>query len=214
MSHWPDLNSQSWPGQYAVHCPGDVNPLQFATVPLLIADQLEAAHTYQLSPTPLVTMIPILSISSPSKTSNQSSSPSPHEEKTPSPSSSTSSKTYTCSICQPHRSYCKPQLLKLVFQLAKLGLNFFKLTNSIPRRHQKTHTKPIACQDPGCNERFAENRDMKRHVSVHHRALVPRQTNFCTESGCKYSREGFGRRDNLLRHLRKVRGLLVRSNDA
>lgn len=55
---------------------------------------------------------------------------------------------------------------------------------------------------------------MKRHISVHHRALIPQQSYFCTESGCRYVREGFGRRDNLVRHFKKVHGMLVRSNDA
>jgi hypothetical protein len=159
-------------------------------------------------------LTPSLPTSSPSETSNQSSSLTPHEERIPSPSFSKSSKTYICSICQPHRSYRKLQLLKLVFQLATFELNFFKLIHSIPRRHQKTHTRPIACQDPDCTERFAENRDMNRHVSVHHRALLPQQLYFCTERGCKYSREGFGRRDHLLRHFKKVHGMLVRSNNA
>ncbi|PMD24647.1 hypothetical protein NA56DRAFT_700293 [Hyaloscypha hepaticicola] len=113
MSPFPNLSTQSWPEQYAVSCLGDVNSLQSSTIPLSMADQMGAAHTYQLIPTPLATMTPILSTSSTSESSNQSSSLSPHEELTPSPSPSTSSKTYICSTCQPHRSYCTPQLLNV-----------------------------------------------------------------------------------------------------
>jgi len=123
MSRFPDLNTQPWLEQYADHCLDDINFLQSATEPLLVADPMGAAHTYQLSPSTIATMTPILSTSSPSETSNESSSLPPHEERTPSSSSSTSSKKYICSTCQPHRSYCKPQILKLVFQLATFELN-------------------------------------------------------------------------------------------
>jgi hypothetical protein len=123
MSRFPDLNTQPWLEQYADHCLDDINFLQSATEPLLMADQMGAAHTYQLSPTPIATMTPILSTSSPSETSNESPLP-PHEERTPYPSSSTSSKTYICSTCQPHRSYCKHQLLKSVSRMANFELNF------------------------------------------------------------------------------------------
>jgi hypothetical protein len=125
MSHFPNLNTQSWPEQYAASYLGDLNELQSATMPLFMTDQMEVTYLSQLRPAPLATMTPILSTSSPSETTNQSSSLTPHEERTPSPSSSTSSKKYICSICQPHRSYCTPQLLKLVSQLATFKLKFF-----------------------------------------------------------------------------------------
>ena len=121
MSRFPDLKTQTWPEQYAIHCLGDVSPLQFATTPLSMADQTGPANPFQVSPASLATMTPSLPTSSPPETSNQSSSFAPHEERTPSLYSSTSSKTYICSICQPHRSYCKPQLLNLVSQLARLN---------------------------------------------------------------------------------------------
>lgn len=47
---------------------------------------------------------------------------------------------------------------------------------------------------------------MNRHVSVHHRELLPPELYPCTEPGCKFSVQGrgFGRKDHLKRHMSNV----------
>ncbi|KAH8767923.1 hypothetical protein F5882DRAFT_412966 [Hyaloscypha sp. PMI_1271] len=109
----------------------------------------------------------------------------------PSPSSLPFTKSpHLCTICRPNRLFPNSQ-----------GL----------RRQMKIHNKRISCLSPTCNARFAENRDMHRHVSVHHHELVSSQLYTCIEPGCKYALlgNGFRRKDNLKRHLKNVHGRLT-----
>ncbi|KAF8852444.1 hypothetical protein BDZ45DRAFT_110703 [Acephala macrosclerotiorum] len=75
-------------------------------------------------------------------------------------------------------------------------------------KHEQIHTKPITCPlAPTCQYRTARNRDMRRHIGVHHDGTVSRFT--CSVSGCRYERVGFNRKDNLARHMRRVHSRLT-----
>jgi DNA-directed RNA polymerase subunit RPC12/RpoP len=76
---------------------------------------------------------------------------------------------------------------------------------NVLKRHKKQHEKPFQCHL--CNKRFAENRDMRRHIVVHHSSQIPglsKPRYLCSESGCGFAQAGFGREDHLTRHMRRA----------
>jgi uncharacterized C2H2 Zn-finger protein len=73
------------------------------------------------------------------------------------------------------------------------------------KRHERQHTKPARCHDPGCGRAFAEQKDLVRHQRSMHSHRDEREA--CAHAGCDGS---FTRRDSLLRHIRKQHG----SNDS
>jgi nucleoside phosphorylase len=77
-------------------------------------------------------------------------------------------------------------------------------------RHRKTHTRPYKCQEIGCRTAFASRKDLERHNHSKH-VLTSRAEKFpCPVLNCSFhrheSRGGFGRKDNLLRHMRRAHG--------
>ena len=73
------------------------------------------------------------------------------------------------------------------------------------RKHQKNHQRPNKC--PLCDKGFAENKDLDRHLWIHHPMdAKQRQTlggrALCPHAPCQY----VGRRDNLKRHIQQVHG--------
>ncbi|KAF9437642.1 hypothetical protein BGZ76_011824 [Entomortierella beljakovae] len=66
------------------------------------------------------------------------------------------------------------------------------------KSHMAIHTDsfPFPCMHPGCELHFKRKHDLRRHVDAKH-ALVKKY--LCT-GGCG---EGFGRRDQMVRHLRR-----------
>jgi len=70
-------------------------------------------------------------------------------------------------------------------------------------KHSKTHRPPHVCQY--CGHRFAVTRDKNRHIGDRHRseAGLPPSTLFCPVESCKRHHDAFGRKDNLLRHVKK-----------
>ena len=84
------------------------------------------------------------------------------------------------------------------------------------RRHTVTHTLPHKCPHTNCKHAFAMRKDLDRHLATRkHRNAPgsgkPPKYYTCEVEGCKYHLEGFSRRDNLLRHTRKVHRSRVRS---
>lgn len=78
------------------------------------------------------------------------------------------------------------------------------------KRHLKQHDKPVMCTgSPTCTHRTAENRDMARHLSVHHPGKISLPRYLCPETGCMYAIKGFKRRDHLSRHIRRQHKRLV-----
>ncbi|KAF2469637.1 uncharacterized protein BDR25DRAFT_46673 [Lindgomyces ingoldianus] len=72
------------------------------------------------------------------------------------------------------------------------------------KRHSKTHQprseRPHKCSV--CNEGFLYPKDRNRHERTHDQSSSPETTLYCPVEGCN-NRDGFSRRDNLLRHQRK-----------
>jgi hypothetical protein len=115
---------------------------------------------------------------------------------------------YTCDTCA--RKFEKKSILKFVFYfLHKLNPPPMFLTFN-PRRHKKQHEKPFQCHL--CDNRFAENRDMRRHIVVHHSSQTPGLSQpryLCSEQGCRFAQTGFGRKDHLTRHMRRAHSRLA-----
>jgi len=76
------------------------------------------------------------------------------------------------------------------------------------KRHKKIHDPKIACLSYTCLERFAETKDMKRHVQTNHPGILPRERHYCPRNDCKYFTCGFGRKDHLKRHMEKIHEIL------
>ncbi|CZR58968.1 uncharacterized protein PAC_08860 [Phialocephala subalpina] len=72
------------------------------------------------------------------------------------------------------------------------------------RKHVKYHTKPLACPDANCTRSFARQRDLTRHQKAAHKGTHEPEQWFCPHEACKVNGVVFGRRDNLLRHLRNL----------
>lgn len=72
------------------------------------------------------------------------------------------------------------------------------------RKHTKYHSKPIACPLTGCTYRFGRQRDLIRHQKAVHKDTHRPEEWFCPFEACRYSIAPFGRRDNLLRHVRNI----------
>ncbi|KAF2656103.1 hypothetical protein K491DRAFT_597639 [Lophiostoma macrostomum CBS 122681] len=72
------------------------------------------------------------------------------------------------------------------------------------KRHQKNHLKgserPHKCT--ACGEGFLYPKDCKRHEQTHSSSSSPEGSLHCDFPGCNKA-DGFSRRDNLLRHIRK-----------
>jgi hypothetical protein len=142
---------------------------------------------------------------------SSSLSPSAASQMSPQPYPTTQ---YTCLFCA--KSFDKQKTLKFV-PLPSILSNSFAVPGLtfIPKsRHKKQHIKPIQCPHPQCTYRTAENRDMDRHISVHHpphnatRIWGPSRF-VCQESGCRSSGLSFGRKDNLKRHMKRVHSRLI-----
>ncbi|KAK3817755.1 MAG: hypothetical protein J3Q66DRAFT_341064 [Benniella sp.] len=66
------------------------------------------------------------------------------------------------------------------------------------KSHMAIHTDsfPFPCEHPGCELHFKRKHDLRRHVDAKH-ATVKK---YLCEAGCG---EGFGRRDQMVRHMRR-----------
>jgi hypothetical protein len=146
-------------------------------------EQLLFSSTQGLNPTPSPSWhtqaTPTLS---PTASSNQSGENSPSNSPTTSSTSLSQAQTFSCRFCA--QNFAKRHLLN---------------------RHEKQHDKPVACPR-GCGHHTARNRDMQRHIAVHHSAAQPVSRYLCPVPGCKTGRDGFTRKDNLTRHMKKVHG--------
>lgn len=82
------------------------------------------------------------------------------------------------------------------------GCRYSSSSSNDLRHHRRYHTpmeeRPHPC--PNCTRRFTTPREVERHQSTH--GLGARY--YCPYAGCRYSVRGFGRQDNLDRHLRQV----------
>ncbi|KAH6684223.1 hypothetical protein B0J14DRAFT_7145 [Halenospora varia] len=79
-------------------------------------------------------------------------------------------------------------------------LTIFK-QNSAFRKHMDKHTRPYKCTENNCKAKnFASAGDLKRHRrSAHGSRAFP-----CPFPSCKYSKLGFGRKDNQMEHLKRI----------
>jgi hypothetical protein len=143
----------------------------------------------------------------------ESASVSPSTVFQTSPESSATTQ-YTCSFCA--KSFDKQKTLKFV-PFTSIPSNSFAVQGLtfIPKsRHKKQHIKPIQCSHPQCTYRTAENRDMNRHIMVHHphhhatQLSVPSRF-VCQEPGCRSTGLSFGRKDNLKKHIKRVHSRLI-----
>ncbi|KAF2489078.1 hypothetical protein BU16DRAFT_472002, partial [Lophium mytilinum] len=72
------------------------------------------------------------------------------------------------------------------------------------RRHNKVHLdkseRPYKCLS--CSEAFIYPKDLERHQRTHRTQPVRQQNMYCPVSGCSNT-DGFSRKDNFTRHMRK-----------
>lgn len=83
-------------------------------------------------------------------------------------------------------------------------LGYIKLSTmmlTMPRRHIKTHVKPVLCPYTGCPTSMAEQRDMRKHVETH-KNQTARLRFPCPDCGKKFTRH-----DNIPRHQEKAHGV-------
>ncbi|KAH6700670.1 NACHT domain-containing protein [Leptodontidium sp. MPI-SDFR-AT-0119] len=75
-------------------------------------------------------------------------------------------------------------------------------------RHRNHHTRPYKCQETGCHMAFASRKDLERHNNSKHGSTSNSERFFCPVNDCSFhrhaSRGGFGRKDHLLRHIRRA----------
>jgi Zinc finger, C2H2 type len=76
-------------------------------------------------------------------------------------------------------------------------------------RHRDTHTRPYKCHGDGCQlVAFATRKDLERHQRSRHVPMSKVKEYSCRVPKCPFNREeggrGFGRKDNLLRHMRRA----------
>ncbi|KAH8680340.1 hypothetical protein BGZ61DRAFT_66547 [Ilyonectria robusta] len=72
-------------------------------------------------------------------------------------------------------------------------------------RHVKEHTRPCKCTVADCNESFAWQTGLARHMRDKHST----RRWYCTHPDCssyKLGRDGTARKENLDRHIRKRHG--------
>ncbi|KAH8742533.1 hypothetical protein F5883DRAFT_67776 [Diaporthe sp. PMI_573] len=80
-------------------------------------------------------------------------------------------------------------------------------------KHYRTHNPPISCprESEGCSERFTQNRELERHILVHHRPLATEDNpQFAHLSRKKMAHKcecghKCDRGDNMKRHKKKCR---------
>ncbi|KAN0102998.1 hypothetical protein V8E51_011311 [Hyaloscypha variabilis] len=76
-------------------------------------------------------------------------------------------------------------------------------TDSAFRRHMDKHTRAYKCPVSGCKVKdFSNAGDLRRHRREVHAS--PAFT--CPVLACKRHRKGFGRKDNLIQHLKRTHG--------
>lgn len=76
-----------------------------------------------------------------------------------------------------------------------------KYSNKIGRKHMDKHTRPYECLTAGCKgKHFSNAGDLRRHEQEVH----GKQTFTCPVLSCKRYKRGFGRKDNLVHHLRRL----------
>lgn len=67
------------------------------------------------------------------------------------------------------------------------------------------HVRPVQCPHDACNERFAQKKDMQRHVRSHHKtwaAKNPKTANVTVDEWkCERCEYATNRQDNLKRHV-------------
>ncbi|KAK4446529.1 hypothetical protein QBC34DRAFT_148794 [Podospora aff. communis PSN243] len=98
-----------------------------------------------------------------------------------------------------------------VYEDGERCLAGFSGTPGFPRecdltKHYRNHTKPVFCLVACCSCRFAENKDMYRHMRTKHPTEAKEQgisgnQVYCSEVGCLYKTN---RPDNLKRHREKM----------
>lgn len=74
-----------------------------------------------------------------------------------------------------------------------------------PRKHVKYHAKPLTCPDANCTHSSARQRDLKRHHKAARKGTHEPEQLLCPHEVCRSNGVVFGRRDNLLRHMRRLR---------
>jgi len=74
--------------------------------------------------------------------------------------------------------------------------------------------RPYKCREPSCShtDGFVYSKDLNRHVDTVHGGQL--QGLYCPDQSCKYAQgRGFvGRRDNFIRHQKRVHGKVLDSN--
>lgn len=93
------------------------------------------------------------------------------------------------------------------------GKSFTRLSEM--KKHEKIHNdrsrRPHRCEQ--CSMAFLWPKDLKRHRQSRHEPCVDEKNkHFCPARGCKYFREGFQRKDKLLRHLQRKHSDCSRSS--
>ena len=74
----------------------------------------------------------------------------------------------------------------------------------IASKHVKTHEKNFRCQFLNCSSTgFSTSRDQKRHERSCKKGFTVIKEYKCPYSNCKYVVEGFSRKDNCDRHIRR-----------
>lgn len=78
------------------------------------------------------------------------------------------------------------------------------VTNSKTRKHRARHDRRFPCGT--CARRFGTKNDLDRHrATVHHQGAAGF---YCDVTGCKRRGRAFSRKDNFVKHLRDVHGLV------
>jgi hypothetical protein len=99
--------------------------------------------------------------------------------------------------------------LKCVDQWAQFEMN---LIIEICRKHQKNHTRPVACEIPGCKTRFPTLKDRDRHINSQHSWCRDGSIRYCCivanclssiqrALGTEYFYYGFARKDAWQLHM-------------
>jgi hypothetical protein len=107
---------------------------------------------------------------------------------------------YSFTVPNPHLAKPSENSLRLQCEICKRIFN----TRMRFNRHQNIHRRPYKCLELNCHMAFASNNDLIRHKRSVHALASTTEIILCPFPYCPFSRGGFTRRDNFLRHLRRA----------